>query len=235
MSKIFNFSNHWENCFFDHYKFKSLFDYISDKETQKYYSLTWLKHNKLDKKDKSTIDEITDSFSNEITETSRKICNQMIVSLYSHFEAITEDIAKVIFINYPDNILKYIKVYSDYEASLQFSLQEFIRIEDKEEYLEILSERLSGTITSGIPEKSIDRLNCIIPLKLDREKTIILNDIHDIRNRIIHENKVFDIDFTKLDTYYTAVSYYLEESARTLHNNNIKIIDNGNLLNLIKK
>lgn len=130
--------------------------------------------------------------------------------------------------NDSENILKFIQVYPDYKDCIGFSLKEFINSETKEEYIAVISERLSMKILSGKPSKVIERLRCL--LSFDRIETVDLDKLMEKRNRVVHEGKVYPIDLDELEEYYDLLENILKAFALGLGKLGVHVVDEGELL-----
>lgn len=135
---------------------------------------------------------------------------------------------KCLLCDNPERILSFIKVYPDYKDVIGFSLTEFVKCESKEEYITVISERLSSKILAGKPSNVIKRLKCL--LSFENVNTIVLDDLMIKRNNIVHEGQVYQLEFCKLEEYYDAIDNLLKVLALALKNINILVIDKGRIL-----
>ena len=135
---------------------------------------------------------------------------------------------KCLIYDKPERIVKFTKVYPEYKEALGFSLSEFIKYNSKEEYITVLSERLSSRILNGKPSKVIKRLQCLV--NLEHIKTVFLDELMDKRNKIVHEGQVYVLELNELETYYKTIEDLLKNVALALKKINISVIDEGDLL-----
>jgi hypothetical protein len=175
-----------------------------------------------------TPQKMIDYYIEENESALEMIKNQLIVFLFTRYEFIIQDTMKCLICDGPERILKFIKVYPDYEEHIGFSLKEFIKCESKEEYITIISERLSLKILSGKPSKVIERFKCLI--KIEKINTTMLDELMIKRNNIVHEGQVYKIGLDELETYYETIEDLLKVLALELKNINISVIDPGYLL-----
>lgn len=156
------------------------------------------------------------------------IKNHIIVFLFSKYEFIVKDTTKCLLCDQPEKILRLISEYPDYKDILGFSLKELVKCGSKEEYVSVLSERLSSQCLSGKPTDVMKRLRCL--LKFENTDISILDDLMEKRNNIVHENKVYELSLDELEAYYTAIENLLKNLAKALKVTNIAVVDHGGLL-----
>lgn len=227
----YNFSKLWASQFLGFYKFKSFYEYASDKNAQtNYYKKLGVLA--VDENGELRKQEITQYALNEIITENESVLdmikNQMLVFLFTRYEFIIQDTVKCLICDNSERILTFIKVYPSYEADIRFSLKEFIECESKEEYIKKISERLSSRILSGKPSKVINRIKCLLPF--ENVDTDLLDDLMLKRNNIVHEGQIYEIELNKLESYYDAIENLLKILATALKNIQISIIDDGGLL-----
>ena len=139
-----------------------------------------------------------------------------------------QETVKCLLCDDPERIIKFLKVYPDYKEFIGFSLSEFIKCCSKEEYVTILSERLSSKILSGKPSIVIKRVKCI--LNINNARLNILDDLMEKRNKIVHEGHVYELKLDKLEMYYETIENLLKIIAIALKKINISVVDDGDLL-----
>lgn len=226
----YNFSQLWSTQFFGFYEFKSLFEYASDKESQiNYYKR--LGAIQIDENGKSKVEPSQSLIDHRIdgNESALKmIKNQFIIFLFTRYEFIIQDTMKCLLCDNSERILKFIDVYPDYIKFIGFSLTEFVKCESKEEYVTIISERLSLKVLSGPPSKVIRRLKCL--LNVEYSNVTVLDELMSKRNNIVHEGRIYEIELDELEVYYEAIDELLKVLALALKNINITVIDEGDFL-----
>lgn len=128
----------------------------------------------------------------------------------------------------PERILKLTRVYPDYKETVRLSLKEFIESESKEEYVETMSERLSLKMVNGKPSNVVNRLKCL--LSFEDIDTVVLDELMDRRNNIVHEGKIYAMELSELETYYDAIDNLLKVLALALKKIDIAVIDDAQIL-----
>lgn len=227
----YNFSMLWAKQFFGFYQFKSFYEYASDEKAQiDYYKrLGAIRYDKDGKMDEiETPQELIDEYIRSNKETLDIIKNHFIVFLFTRYESVIQETMKCLINDKPERILHFIKKYPDYKEMLGFSLSEFLRFNSKEEYIVVISERLSSRILNGAPSKVINRLKCLV--SLENIKTDVLDDLMIKRNNIVHEGQVYVLELNELEMYYETIEELLKSVALALKNINISVIDKGELL-----
>lgn len=226
----YDFSKLWAKQFFGFYEFKEFVEYASDKEAQiRYYKK--LGALRVDGK-RAVEGEMPQSLIDYHVESNESaldlIKNQFIVFLFARYEFVVEDTMKCLLCDDSERILKFIKVYPEYEEFIGFSLKEFIKYRSKEEYVTIISERLSSRMLAGKPSKVVNRLKCI--LNFADVDTNMLDELMNKRNNIVHEGEMYKIELNELENYYETIDNLLKNLALALKNIKIKVIDQGQLL-----
>lgn len=228
----YDFTKLWSTHFFGFYDFKTFYEYASDKDAQiDYYKKRGAIRGGGEQEEVIKIETpkpLIDIHVKGNESALERIKNNFIVFLFARFESVIQDTMKCLICDNSGRILQFIKVYPDYEKYIGFSLKEFIEYDSKEEYISIISERLSSRILTGQPSKVIKRLKCL--LKFDEINTSILDDLMMKRNKIVHEGKVYEIELDELELYYETIDELLKNIALALKNIRIWVIDSGNLL-----
>lgn len=226
----YNFSKLWSTQFFGFYRFKSFLQYASDKECQaEYYNnlITFqfdMDENSKSAKKQDVIEEILKE-----NETSLEmIKNHHIVFLFTRYESIIQETMNCLTCDAPERIIKFLKIYPDYKEFIGFSLSEFLECESKEEYVTVISERLSSKILSGKPSGVLKRLKCL--LDVQDIQTDLLDELMVKRNRIVHEGQIYKLDLDELEMYYETIETLLKNLALALKKINISVVDDGDLL-----
>lgn len=226
----YNFSELWSANFFGFYHFKHFIEFASDEEAQiNYYKRLGAVH-----ADKNGVSkgEVPEEFMEYMLKTNREalemIKNQQIVFLFTRYEFIVQDAVKSLFCNEPRRLLKFFQAYHGYEEAIKFSLKEFINSNSKEEYVEVISERLSSKILSGKPTDVIKRIKCL--LKFEDVDGSVLDELMIKRNNIVHEGRIYQIEVEELEKYYKTVEKLLKNIAIALRENKIYVIDEGDFL-----
>ena len=227
----YNFSKLWSEQFWGFYQFKSFYEYASDEETQiDYYKrlgvVTCDRDGKM--KEIKTPQALIDDYIRSNKETLDIIKNHFIVFLFTRYEFVIQETMKCLINDKPERILDFIKKYPDYKEMLGFSLSEFLKSNSKEEYIAVISDRLSSRILNGKPSQVINRLNWLI--NFENIKTDLLDDLMTKRNKIIHEGQVYVLELNELEMYYQTIEELLKSMALALKNVNISVIDEGELL-----
>lgn len=226
----YNYNKLWSEQFFGFYQFKTFYQYASDRDAQvDYYKRLGAVQYNNGKCTKIEIPQaLIDDNIESIEAALEMIKNQLIVFLFTRYEFVIQDTMKCLICDKAERILNFIREYPDYKEAIGFSLKEFIKFESKEEYLLVISERLSSKILSGRPSNVIKRLKCI--LKFDNVDTDMLDDLMVKRNNIVHEGHVYKLDLDELEKYYDTVDNLLKILALALKDINVSIVDPGGLL-----
>lgn len=226
----YDFSKLWSSQFLGFYQFKDFYEYASDKASQNYYykrlGAIHIGNEKL--YEIETPQSLIDCKIEDIESTLEIIKNQLIVFLFTRYEFVIQDTMKCLFYDNPERVLSFIKIYPDYKDVIGFSLTEFVKCESKEEYITVISERLSSKILAGKPSNVIKRLKCL--LRFENVNTTVLDDLMIKRNNIVHEGQVFQLELSKLEEYYETIDNLLKVLALALKKINISVIDKGGLL-----
>lgn len=226
----YNFSKLWSNQFFGFYNFKDFIEFASNREVQ----ISYYKHSKSVKIDETVteLDEmpqpLIDAHIKSNDSALDLIKNQFIVFLFTRYEFIIQDTMKCLLCDDSERLLKFLKVYPDYEDLIGFSLKNFIKCESKEAYLAKISEQLSSRIISGKPSNVIKRLKCL--LNFDNIDTTLLDELMIMRNSIVHEGQMYQIELEQLEIYYDTIDNLLKVLALALKNISIAVVDSGQLL-----
>lgn len=226
----YNFGKLWSEQFFGFFRFKSFFEYVSDEESQinhyKRLGMTHVDDNGIFEVETSQL--YIDDRMKENKLVLEMIKNQLITFLFTRYEFIVKDTIKCLLCNDPDRILKVMKKYPDYYNFIGFSLEGFLKSNSKEDYIIEIGERLSSRMLSGKPSKAIKRLREI--LNFGAINTSLLDDLMDKRNRIVHENYVYELEIDELEVYYNTIDNLLKVLSLGLKSENIDVIDPGRLL-----
>ena len=210
----YNFSKLWSEQFWGFFKFKNFCMYAEDEESQAaYYKRLGAIH--INEKGKI------------IEEPSQLLLDTLIEENRAALEMI-KDAIKCLLCEQPEKILRLTAEYPEYQESLGFSLKEFVKCRSKEEYVAVLSERLSTHCLSGRPSTVMKRLRCLLKFKdIDADT---LDDLLEKRNNIVHESKVYELSLEDLERYYDTVESLLMTLALALKRNHIAVADNTGLL-----
>ena len=226
----YNFSKLWEIQFFGYHEFRYFWDFASNEEAQRDYyrklDIVGIDENGLH--ETKMTESMIESNINDNRRALALIKNQHIVFLFTRFENVMQETIECLICNKPEKILDIIKFDSSYQEVLGFSIKEFIRYESKEEYIAVMSKKLSSKLLSGKPSTVIKRLRAI--LKFEEIDASVLDELMIKRNNIVHEGKVYDIDLKELGLYYEAIEKLLTTLAFALINVGIEVIDKGALL-----
>ena len=226
----YNFCKLWSVQFWGFFKFKNFCMYAEDEESQAaYYKRLGAIH--INEKGK-IIEEPSQLLLDTLIEENRAalemIKNQVIVFLFTKYEFMIKDAIKCLLCEQPEKILRLTAEYPEYQESLGFSLKEFVKCRSKEEYVAVLSERLSTHCLSGRPSTVMKRLRCLLKFKdIDADT---LDDLLEKRNNIVHESKVYELSLEDLERYYDTVESLLMTLALALKRNHIAVADNTGLL-----
>ena len=226
----YNFSKLWSAQFWGFYQFKSFFEFASDKESQISYCKR-LDAIHVDEKGTYKIEtpqRLIDYMTGEIESALELVKNQFIVFLFTRYETIIQYTVKCLLCDNPERILKLTRVYPDYKETVRLSLKEFIESESKEEYVETMSERLSLKMVNGKPSNVVNRLKCL--LSFEDIDTVVLDELMDRRNNIVHEGKIYAMELSELETYYDAIDNLLKVLALALKKIDIAVIDDAQIL-----
>lgn len=229
----YNFGKLWSDQFFGFFRFKSFFEYVSDEESQfnhyKRLGMTRVDDNGIFEVETSQL--YIDDRMKENKLVLEMIKNQLITFLFTRYEFIVKDTIKCLLCDDPDRILKVMKKYPDYYNFIGFSLEGFLKSNSKEDYIIEIGERLSSRMLSGKPSKAIKRLREILNLgTIDTDVLDVLDDLMDKRNRIVHENYVYELEIDELEEFYNAIDNLLKVLSLGLKSENIDVIDPGRLL-----
>lgn len=225
----YNFSELWKTNFYSFYKFKNLIRFASDKESQiNFFKYLGAEHSDENGTYRESPQIIVDYLVRENEEAIEMVKNQYIVFLFTRYEFVIQDAVKSLICDDSRRIITLIRAYRDYEEAIKFSIKEFVNYDSKEEYVSVISERLSSKILSGKPTDVIKRIKCL--LQFEDIETCILDELMNKRNKIVHEGKIYKIEMDELEVYYKTVENLLTNIAQALKNNKISVIDDGNIL-----
>lgn len=225
-----------------HYDYKNLYDLVNDSRIQKYYtklqiedSEKFMLDNNMEIVDLSIYgynkeDETLKDNKYKLENLSEKLSNLIMVNLYTMYEEVISEFIKCLFINEKNKLKKIISVYKDYEEYLQFSLNEFFEMDNKESYLELMSSRLSKRLISGGPKKLFKRLQCVTNEIVNQKDLDILQELHVKRNEIVHKGTKYEMPFDELQRYYDVHENLLMNIAYYLDSFGVIIIDETGML-----
>ena len=83
-------------------------------------------------------------------------------------------------------------------------------------------------MVNGKPSNVVNRLKCL--LSFEDIDTVVLDELMDRRNNIVHEGKIYAMELSELETYYDAIDNLLKVLALALKKIDIAVIDDAQIL-----
>jgi hypothetical protein len=230
--KSFNYEQYFSMNFFSVFNYKTLIDYINDQNALKLHIDSFEFVN-----EKGQVVELQGDRKNvwyhntksDIFNAIDIMNNQLIVYMTTIVESAIDDFFCCIFIKEPNRMLSL----RDQEC-LGFSFSDFLKYNSKEEYINEIATRASSYCNSGRIMNVIRRIKDVTGLVIEESLIKVLIEITNLRNEIVHEGKQHEITYEILKVYSNTIDILLRVLSSKLHDLQIDIIDNGNLLGFIE-
>lgn len=230
---FFDFERFWSMNFWAIGSYKSLLEYITDKESvEEYVNRNTYTHTngEIGVRKIGASKEMVEAVNDDLLSAKLLMNNQMIVYLVSVLEAALNDFFKCIFVDKPELVLGLGKYLGEREAELGVSYKDFLQYESKEAYIVEIAKRAASKCNSGKFDKVLNRLSKIFGIALSDECKNTLKDLYEKRNKIVHENIHMDISETELEFFANQVEECVRILALKLKNRGIRVRDTGLLL-----
>jgi len=230
---FFDFERFWSMNFWAIGSYKSLIEYVTDKESvEEYVNRNTYTHinGEIGVVKIGASKEMVEAVNDDLLSAKLLMNNQMIVYLVSVLEVALNDFFKCIFVDKPELVLELGKYLGESDAELGVSYKDFLQFESKEAYIAEIAKRAASKCNSGKFDKVLNRLSKIFDVELPAECKNALKDLYEKRNKIVHENYRMDISEIELENFSNKVEKCIKILALKLKNRGIRVRDTGLLL-----
>ena len=233
MTYSFDFGKFWSNNFFSHLRYQALLAYVNDKDAMDFH-INRIDFNRVDENGEMySIEppfELCEDLKKEIIDTTEILSNQMLVYLATIIETVLEEYFFCIFLKTPSKINYCLKLREQAGINVGFSFNEFLEYSTKEDYQNVLARRAAKICNSGSIEKVIKRTSELVGYKVDVIQLESMKEIFEKRNKIVHENEMFNIDIEYFNLIWNIIDKFIKSIARNLRDIGIEVNDPGSLI-----
>jgi len=205
--------------------------YVNNNEARRIYlksiNITMVDLRKEKKDDQDVIiydydsDEYKKTYLDLIDSAFYRYSNQMLVILSSYLELIIQEFFEVFFYHKP-NKMKNTYAYLDIESLL--------KTESKKELITILSKIAATNATKGGLKSKIEKIEKLFKVSIDEKLKNNLITLIKHRNKIVHDNSLFDVNYDIINRTSDNIVAILKELGLILKRNKIPINDKGGLI-----
>ncbi len=155
---------------------------------------------------------------------------QMIVTSITYFEAMLKEFFFALFSKYPKRMHEYVlPPYAEHSKGY-VSLSEILEYQNLNNLLANLSERAASNVVKGTLQKIISKVEKLAKVSIDKNLTSQLDQLHQTRNKIVHENLHPDVSYDDVIQSIDVVFEFLGALGKACVEANIPHDDPGNLL-----
>jgi len=155
---------------------------------------------------------------------------QMVVTSITYFEAMLKEFFFTLFSKYPKRMYEYVLPPDAKHSKGYVSLSEILECQNLNKLLANLSERAASNVVKGTPQKIISKTEKLAKVSIDKNLTSQLDQLHQIRNKIVHESLHPDVSYDDVIQSIDVVFEFLVALGKACVEASIPYDDPGNLI-----
>lgn len=222
----FNVGIWFSKFFFTNIQHKELNNFLNNTEAKQAYfntiETTLYKDDKIIKNEKDNKFHMSmlSSLNNDILKGQKVVNCYIIVFLCSIFEAMLEDFFYTLFRNRPELLN-----YCENKKMINIKLSELIQYNSKDEYITDLCKKAAYQCNTGKLSLIFKRIKELTKKEISVSNYTKCLEIIELRNLVVHENKVHEIKLKQTEEYSETFTKILRELSEIMKKLNIGLIN----------
>ncbi|MDP2302069.1 MAG: HEPN domain-containing protein [Ignavibacteria bacterium] len=231
--KTFDIGNWHGKLLFTPGYYEELYSYVKNEDARQEYSKSISVYNA--EGDKTSLfnyenETIKQTYLQQLDRAMLDYSNMMILTLSSYIEIIIQDFFESFFDSQPETMYEYLPNLNNDKMKGYVDLETILNTNNYDELKSILSVRAATNANKGTFKSIMKRLEKLSKHEFNETLIVELDNLVHRRNKIVHEDRTFEIDQTIIKNVVENVLNLLRELGKICKSKNIPLYDGGGLL-----